>query len=118
MRRSSALCAAILVLASGRAALAEDFPYRRDVTLSVGESVVLKGRRDNNCSTTDAPPWNHIASGLPESGLGTFSDGGEGTVRSDTCGGTVAARGIRFTATGAGTETFDLFGDTIKITVE
>lgn len=36
MRRSSALCAAILVLASGRAALAEDFPYLGDtITITV-----------------------------------------------------------------------------------
>lgn len=98
-------------------ATAKDFPYRRNVTLSVGESIVLKGVRSGDCSD-EVPSWNSIAKRLPKPRLGTLSDGGPGTVQSNSCGKRVAGRGVLFTAKAKGTERFVIYDDTINVTVK
>lgn len=98
-------------------AAAKDFPYNRNVTLSVGKSIILKGVRSSDCSD-DVRSWSSVAKRLPKSKLGTFSDGGEGTVKSNSCGKVVGARGVRFTAKTKGTEQFVVFDDAIKVTVQ
>ena len=99
-------------------ASAGDFQYRRDVTLSVGQSIVLKGVRSGECSTTEPPAWNNVKGKLPASTLGTFSDGGAGTVQSNSCGKRVAARGVKFKASRKGEERFVVFDDAIRVTVK
>lgn len=103
------------------AAQAKDFRYHRQVTLKVGQSVVLKGVRHANCGT-EAPSWSSIARGLPASKTGSFSDGGAGTVESEFCKKTfkikaVGARGVRFTAKQRGQERLTIFKDPVSITV-
>jgi len=109
--------AAAMIFAFTLPADAKDFPYRRNVTLSVGGSTVLKGVRSGDCSDS-APSWSRVSRGLPKSKLGSFSDGGEGTVKSNSCGQRVGARGVRFTAKTKGTERFVIFDDTISVTVK
>lgn len=112
--------ATIAVLAGP--ATAQDIKYHRSVTLSVGQSIVLKGVRNSNCGTR-APSWQSIAKKLPASRLGTYSDGGTGTVKSNHCFNTygvhyVPARGVRFTAKARGTEKLKIFQDPVSITVK
>jgi hypothetical protein len=98
------------------AAIAADFAYNRTPSMKVGSSVMLKGVRAGDCGNT-APSWASIKGKLPKSNLGRFSDGGAGTVRSNSCGSRVAARGVRFTATNAGTESFVIYDDKFNVTV-
>lgn len=97
-------------------AQATDFKYRRAVTLQIGQSIILKGVRSHDCSDR-APSWGHVRSGLPKTKLGKFSNGGKGYTDSNSCGGRVAARGIRFTAKKSGKETLTIFKDSVRITV-
>jgi hypothetical protein len=90
--------------------------FRGKVTIKVGQSIVLKGVRSRNCGD-QAEKWADLVSRLPKSKLGTFSDGGEGTVNSNFCGGIVGGRGIRFTATKKGKERLKIYGDFIRINV-
>ena len=106
-----------MLIVSTLPSIAVEFSYRRNVTLSVGKSVILKGVRGVDCSDR-APTWSHIAGGLPKSQTGTFSDGGAGTVLSNSCGKSVGARGVKFTAKSKGTENFTVYEDTINVTVE
>lgn len=109
--------AAAMILAFALPTEAKDFPYKRNVTLSVGSSTVLKGVRNGDCS--DNPPsWSKVSLRLPKSKLGRFSDAGEGTVKSNSCGQRVGARGVRFTARTKGTERFIVFDDEISVTVK
>ncbi len=97
-------------------AIAQAIPYRNNVTLKVGQTAVLKGVR-GECGS--APPaWNQLRSGLPPTALGRFSDGGLGTVNSNTCKGTTPARAVRFTATKTGSESLVIYQDAVSITVE
>jgi len=111
------ISAAVSAIMTVSAAAAE-FPYRRNVTLSVGQSVVLKGVRGADCSKTAAPSWGKIKGRLPKATLGTFSDGGAGTTKSNSCGGVVAARGVKFTAKTKGKEKFVVYDDAISVTVK
>lgn len=99
------------------AALAADFKYRRSVTLSVGQSAILKGMRNPDCEDS-APKWSWVRGNLPKSKLGAFSDGGRGTVKSKNCGGRVGARGVKFTAKKPGNERFIIRGDAVRVTVK
>lgn len=110
--------AAVMAAVLAAPAAAADFPYRRNVTLTVGQAVVLKGVRGGDCSPTDAPSWGKIKGKLPKAKLGTFSDGGAGTVQSNSCGKRVAARGVKFTAKAKGSEQFVVYDDEIKVTVK
>jgi len=96
---------------------ARDFQYNRNVTLSVGQSVVLKGVRAGDCGSK-APSWGQIERKLPKSKTGSFSNGGSGTVKSNSCGKSVAARGVRFTAKKPGSESLNIYDDRISITVK
>lgn len=109
------LCLAGTLLST--AAVAADFAYNRTPSLTVGSTVVLKGVRAGDCGNT-APSWASIKGKLPKSSLGKFSDGGAGYVKSNSCGARVAARGVRFTATKAGTESFVIYDDKFKVTVK
>jgi hypothetical protein len=96
---------------------AQEFPFNRNPTLTVGQTVLLKGVRAANCRD-NAPAWSDIAPGLPKPQLGKLSDGGAGYAMSNRCKARVAARGVRFTATKAGTESFTISGDRFKIVVK
>lgn len=96
---------------------AKDFKYYKTVTLKVGQSIVLKGVRHNNCGDK-APSWIFLAGRLPFSRTGNFSNGGVGTMNSNKCGANVGARGIKFTAKKSGVEKLKIFGDKVKITVK
>lgn len=95
---------------------AEGIPYRRNVTLKVGETVVLKGVR-GDCGAPP-PSWSQLSSSLPPTALGRFSDGGPGEVSSKSCKGTTPARAVRFTATQKGSETLLIFEDKVSVTVQ
>ena len=88
-----------------------------NVSLNVGQSMIVTGVRNRECGG-GAPSWSNIKSRLPRSKTGKFSNGGTGTLDSDSCGETVAVRAVRFTATKAGTEKVKVFGDRISITVK
>lgn len=98
-------------------AQAVDFKYRSEVSLNVGQSVILKGVRNADCEDK-APDWGHINGRLPKSKLGQFADGGAGSVLSRSCGGKVGARGVKFIAGKPGTETLIIFKDQVSITVK
>ncbi len=90
--------------------------YKRDVTLSVGQSTVIHGAR-GECG--EAPPdWEEVVRGLPLSLTGSYSDGGLGVRWSRSCGGPTPARAVKFTAEKAGSEQIVLYGDPINITVK
>lgn len=117
--RSSLAAAAVLASAAlfvAGAAKAEQFGYKRDVSMKVGQTVVLKGVRAD-CAAKAPLTWAKIRGNLPKSKLGTFSDGGVGTTRSNACKGVVPARGVRFTATTAGREAFNVYNDPIVLSV-
>lgn len=95
--------------------LAGDIPYKQEVTLKIGQSAILKGVR-GDCDSTRAPRYSDLTR-LPKPKIGKLSNGGAGTVESDSCGGTVPARAIKFTANKAGTERITIYKDRIKITV-
>lgn len=95
---------------------AAEFKYNSSVSVKVGKSVVLKGARGKTCED-GAPSWADVSANLPKSTTGAYSDGGVGTTRSQRCGKTVPARGIKFTATTAGKERLQVYGDPVSITV-
>ena len=95
---------------------AQRIPYKRYVTLSVGQSTVIHGARG---ACGEAPPdWEEVIRGLPLSLIGSYSDGGLGVRRSRSCGGPTPARAVKFTAEKAGSEQIVLYGDPINITVK
>lgn len=98
------------------ASLAQTIPYKRNVTLNVGESIILKGVRGNDCET--APSWGHISDRMPRSKLGRLSNGGTGFVNSNACGKRVPGRAVKFTAQRSGSEQIVVFNDPISITVK
>lgn len=106
----------IVVLACASVAQAADIKYKRAIKIKVGESVVLKGARNEDCGDT-APDWKRVTQELPKTDLGTFSDGGVGTIKSNRCGGRVGARAIIFTATKAGRANLNVAGDPVKVTI-
>jgi hypothetical protein len=89
--------------------------YVRNVTLSVGEAMIIHGARGNNCGP--APDWEVAKELMPELQTGTLSNGGLGTRFSRQCGGNIPARAILYTATNPGVEQFNLYGDPIVATV-
>ncbi len=89
--------------------------YVRNVTVQVGDAVIIHGARGNECG--EAPSWESASMLLPELVTGTLSDGGVGTRYSRQCGGRIPARAILFTATAPGIEQTSLYGDEIHIRV-
>jgi hypothetical protein len=98
--------------ATARTASGPLIPSNMSPTLKVGQTVVIKGVRGQTCGAARGPFQN-----LPTSSLGRFSGGSAGTVNSRSCGGPTPARELRFTATKPGTETLNVFDDTVTITV-
>lgn len=115
--KTMGIALSLIVASMAGSAYAKDFPYHKHATLKVGQSIILKGVR-GNCEDTTAPTWARIRGRLPKSKTGKFSDGGAGTVRSDSCGKRVVARGVRFTATTKGRENLVIYNDGSRITVK
>lgn len=117
MKRAACIAAALVAfIALPATSHAKDMPYKRSVTLKVGQSTLVKGIRHRDCGKP-ARAFSHYRPQLPRTSLGTFSDGGVGTTRSDRCGGVVPARGVLFTAKQRGTERLNIMGDPVTITV-
>jgi hypothetical protein len=122
--RACILVAALSVLGAcesgggGATAQLSPIEYSRTITLNVGESAIIHAYRAQ-CGSASAPSWDYtVGSGyLTPSSLGTYSDGGVGTRHSRSCGGATPARAIKFTAVTPGSETFEMFGDQVSITV-
>ncbi len=110
-------CAFLVLLSIVNIGWAQGFPFNRNVTLSIGDSIILKGVR-SACDGTRAPAWAQVKSRLPKSKTGKFSNGGAGTVISDSCGKELPARGVKFKATKSGSESFTIFKDRFRITVQ
>ncbi len=89
--------------------------YVRNVSVQVGDTIVIHGARGNDCG--DAPAWETTRHLLPTLVTGTLSDGGLATRYSRQCGGRIPARAIVFTATMAGAEQTSVYGDEIHIRV-
>ncbi len=117
MRKTIVSMLAVMSVAAASEASAQSFPFNRNVTLKVGQSIVLKGVRGASCGQ---PPggWRSVAGQLPQTAIGRYSDGGVGTVESSFCRGTTPARGVRFTATKPGSESLVIFGDQISVNVQ
>lgn len=89
--------------------------YYQYVDLNVGESKTIHGRR-GSCGNS-APTWETVKRELPSLATGIWSDGGEGLRYSRNCSSLTPARGVAFTATIAGSEKINLYGDDITIRV-
>ena len=110
-----ALTLAVSLILISTVASGQAIDYVQNVTIRVGESMVIHGAR-GECGQA-APSWDRVAARLPAVALGTFSDGGIGTRSSRSCGGPTPARAVRFTATQTGGTQIELFGDPVTITV-
>lgn len=93
-----------------------EIPYNPDVELNVGDAIILKGIR-TRCDGTTAPTFANVQGDLPQSRLGTFSDGGAGVVQSVSCGKAVPGRAVKFTATAPGRENLTVYGDRFSVVV-
>lgn len=117
MRYVRTIAAMVIALTfSAFGSFAAEIPFNKKVKLKVGQSIVLKGVR-NNCDAKRAPSFASLRK-LPKLKTGVLTDGGAGTTISTSCGGSVPARAIKFKATKSGKERARIYGDTIKITVE
>ncbi|WP_126977407.1 hypothetical protein [Frigidibacter oleivorans] len=114
--RAAALSIACLCLLAAPA-LAQSYVYRSDLTLRVGQSIMVYGAGSPNCARNQAPDWDAVARRLPRTDLGYFSNGGVVQLASSRCGGRIAGRGIVFTATRAGRAVLNLQGDRVTVTV-
>lgn len=95
--------------------VAQNIPFSPNVSVRVGQSVVLKGVRGSECGKP-ALAFRQLSQ-LPKSSLGSLSDGGVGTTQSRACGGATPARAIKFTAQKVGSEQLTIYDDVINITV-
>lgn len=89
--------------------------YRAYTELTVGQSAIINAKR--GACGQPPPPWQHFEHELPLLLFGRLEDAGLGHSRSDTCGGLTPGRLVRYVATEPGTEIFDLFQRTLKVTV-
>ena len=90
--------------------------YDARVEMRVGESRLIHGDR-GKCDGTMLPDWNNTSPRVPESRLGSFSDGGLARKMNNYCNAVVPVRAVKFTAREAGTEEMRLLDDFIKIVV-
>jgi hypothetical protein len=112
--RLRAACAGLLLLATPLAAQsAKEIKYRENVTLKVGQSVVVYGYR-GDCG--QLPTSGQVE--LPTLQTGTLSTGKAGVRNSKRCNGKTPAVEIIFTATTPGREKFELQGDDITVRVK
>ena len=117
MRWVHSTAVSLAMLAMPAASFAKDMPYRSNVTVKVGQSVLVMGIRHKDCGAP-ARAFSHYRPQLPKSALGTFSDGGVGTTRSSRCKCVVPARGVIFTAKKPGKERVRIMGEPVAITVK
>ena len=89
-------------------------PYQAEVTLAVGDQATVHGAR--GACGEPAPAWSEIE--LPPLSHGVFVEGPEGVRRSNSCGGETPARAVIYQAVSRGTDSFTLFGDPIRVTVQ
>lgn len=89
--------------------------WREVVELSVGEAVVVHGKR-GRCGE-QPPPWEEVLKFLPELSTGVWLDGGVGYRVSRSCGGTTPSRAVVFKATQPGVDKIFLYDDPITLTV-
>jgi len=107
---------AVAFLSTSAQVGAERFRYGKFFAVLVGETKVVYAVRHRDCESM--PSFDRLRERLPETALGTFSDGGEMTAKSRSCDAEVPTRGIAFTAMSKGEETMTFFGDEVTITVE
>lgn len=106
------------LVASGEEAEVNDDPsdneiqFYRNVTVKVGESVVIHGMRSDCGQVPDRVNWTD-----GQTQLGTLTLGKPGVRRSRSCGGMTPAIEVVFTAKTVGGEDVTIFGDTISIIV-
>ena len=91
----------------------QQVPGGGTVTVAVGAPTPVYGMRSQDCDA--APSFEAVRDRLPASSLGVFVDGGTGVRRSRSCGGPTPVRAIAIIAGQPGTETLELFGDTVEI---
>lgn len=92
--------------------------YQRQVSLAVGESVVVHGLRGDCGSLPTSAQIAEATSDLnAKTSLGRFSFGSQGVRRSGSCGGQTPVLQTIFTATMAGQETVSVHGDPVEIIV-
>lgn len=89
--------------------------YDALVRVAVGSTRLIHGEH----GSCDGPPpsWETLVPDLPESMLGTFSDGGLAAKMVNDCGKEMTVRAIQFTATEAGMEDIRLLRDPMRIEV-
>lgn len=90
-------------------------PFRPKIEMKLGETRVIHAER-GDCGKLPRD-WAAVQSNLPYVRMGSFSDGGLARRFSKFCQGLTPARAIRFTATSAGIEEFEIQGDFFKLTV-
>ena len=114
------VCAALLTLAMSGvlagAAAAEVIPYQPDIVLKVGEEALIHGRR-GDCGRQPRS-WARMLDELPALRHGTFREGPLGERYSRRCKGLTPARGVIYRALSKGVDSFTLYGDRMKVTVE
>lgn len=93
-----------------------DVEYRRSVSLGVGESIVVHGAR--GACGQPPPSWQKVSRKLPDTKLGSWSDGGVGMRYSRKCGTMTPARGLVFNARRIGSTEFYIYGDPVSISVD
>jgi hypothetical protein len=116
MRAIATVIGAVFIGLTALPVAAQNIPTNLNVSLKVGQSTIIHGMRGQACGAA-APSWAQVASSLPSTEIGSFSDGGIGTRSSRVCGGNVPARAIRFKATRRGSEAVNVQGDLVSITV-
>lgn len=89
--------------------------YHRNVSLKVGETMTIHGRR-GSCGNS-APRWEDVVRELPPLTTADWSDGGEGLRYSKNCSSLTPARGVSITAIAPGVDKINLYGDDITIRV-
>ena len=100
---------------AGPADNAPIIPFRPNVTMKLGETRPIYAVR-GDCGQLPGE-WQELSLDLPAVRTGNFSDGGLARRHSKFCQGLTPARAIRFTATVAGMEEFEIQGDFFKMTV-
>lgn len=91
---------------AGPADNAPIIPFRPDITMKLGETRPIYAVR-GDCGELPKD-WTDLLPELPETRTGSLSDGGLARRHSKFCQGLTPARAIRFTASAAGTEEFEI----------
>lgn len=108
------LAFSLLAAASTKANENNRIPTLTNVELAVGQSIIVNGFR-GECGER---PKNVDPNRTRDTKLGTLSVGAWGMKRSRTCNGWTPAIEVIFKAKKVGSETIDVNGDNIDITVK